>query len=146
MSLRFPLFIDLEGKPVTVVGGGQIGAHRARVLREFGAAVTIISPTLAFPVEGAVHLARPYTPGDLQGAFLAVAATNCRTVNHQIGQEARTLGIPVSVADCREECTFFFPAICMGHGVVAGVSGDGGDHRNTAEAASRLRRTLEDWE
>lgn len=54
MSLRFPLFIDLEGKPVIVVGGGRIGAHRARVLREFGAAVTIISPTLAVPVEGAV--------------------------------------------------------------------------------------------
>lgn len=85
MSLRFPLFIDLEGKPVIVVGGGRIGAHRARVLREFGAAVTIISPTLAVPVEGAVHLARPYACGDLQGAFLAVAATDCREVNHQVG-------------------------------------------------------------
>ena len=146
MSLRFPLFIDVEGKPVIVVGGGRIGAHRARVLREFGAVVTIISPTLAVPVEGAVHLARPYACGDLQGAFLAVAATDCREVNHQVGLEARALGIPVSVADCREECTFFFPALCTGHGVIAGVSGDGGDHRNTAEAARRIRRTLEEWE
>lgn len=77
---------------------------------------------------------------------MAVAATDCREVNHQVGREARALGIPVSVADCREECTFFFPALCTGHGVIAGVSGDGGDHRNTAEAARRIRQTLEEWE
>ena len=82
----------------------------------------------------------------LAGAALAVAATDDRAVNRAVGEEAKVQGIPVSVADCPEECTFFFPALCTGHGVIAGVSGDGGDHRNTAEAARRIRQTLEEWE
>ena len=84
-------------------------------------------------------------PGDLAGAFLAVAATDDREVNRSVGEEARKLGIPVSVADRREECTFFFPAVCEHRGVTVGlVSHSGGDHRRAAEAASAVRKALEE--
>ena len=59
-------------------------------------------------------------------------------------EEARALGIPVSVADAQEECTFFFPAVCLGDGLVAGVVSDGVGHRRTAEAAKAIRKTLEE--
>lgn len=146
MAPRFPLFVDLRGRKAVVVGGGPIALRRVRGLVECGAAVTVISPALARPVEGITHLPRPYRPGDLEGAFLAVAATDDRAVNRQVGEEARAAGIPVSVADCREECTFFFPALCTGSGLVAGVVGDGSDHHKTALAAQRIRKALEGLE
>ena len=144
MSPRFPLFMDLSGKKAVVIGGGQVGLRRAEALRDFGAEVTVISPSLGRPLEGAAHLARAYRRGDLAGAILAVAATDDRAVNHAVWEEARAGGVLVNVCDCRSECDFFFPAICQAGNLVAGVVGDGGDPRRTARAAAAIRKTLEE--
>ena len=144
MSQRFPLFLDLSGKSAVLIGGGAVASRRAAVLLSFGAKVTVISPVLRTPMKGVVHMPRPYQPGDLEGAFLALAATDDRTVNHAVFLEARERGILVNVCDCPEECGFFFPAICRTDSLVAGVAGDGSDHRRTAQAAAAIRKTLEE--
>ena len=146
MSLRFPLFVDLAGKAVVVVGGGAIGLRRAAVLQRFGARVTVIAPEIREKPEGIACLLRSYRPGDLAGAFLAVAATNDRAVNHAVYEEARDRGILVNVCDCPDECDFYFPAICQTETLVAGLVGDGSDHRRTARAAKAVRKTLEELE
>ena len=87
MSLRFPFFVDLSGKKAVVVGGGTVGLRRARVLRDFGAAVTVVAPSLGAPLEGVAHIARRYQAGDLAEAFLAVAATDDRAVNRAVWEE-----------------------------------------------------------
>lgn len=143
---KFPLFLDLNGKKAVVVGGGKIALRRAGVLLSFGAAVTLIAPECEAVPEGARFCRRPYQPGDLAGAFLAVAATNCREVNRRVGQEAKAAGIFVSVADRKEESTFFFPAICTGSGLVCGVVSQGEEHKKTAVAARRVRAVLEELE
>ena len=91
-------------------------------------------------------LLRAYCEGDLAGAFLVVAATNDRRVNHAVYVEAKRRGILVNVCDCQSECDFFFPAICRAETLVAGVVGDGSDHRKTARAAKAIRKTLEELE
>ena len=146
MSLRFPLFVDLAGKAVVVVGGGAIGLRRAAVLQRFGARVTVIAPEIGEKPEGIAGLLRSYQSGDLTGAFLAVAATNDRAVNHAVYEEARDRGILVNVCDCPDECDFYFPAICQTETLVAGLVGDGSDHRRTARAAKAVRKTLEELE
>ena len=145
-SKRFPVFIDLTGRAAVVVGGGAVGLRRAGVLGRFGAAVTVISPQLSGPAEGFWHVPRPYRTGDLEGAFLAVAATDDPQVNAAVGREARRLGLLFNRADCPADCGFFFPAICEGEGLVAGVAGDGRDHRRTARAACRIRQVLEEMD
>lgn len=145
-AYRFPLFLDLNGKKAVIVGGGKIALRRAGVLLSFGADVTIIAPECEAAPEGAAFFQRPYEPGDLAGAFLAVAATNCREINFQVGQEAKATGILVSVADRKEESTFFFPAICTGSGLVAGVVSQGEEHKKTAAAARKIRTVLEELE
>jgi hypothetical protein len=143
-TFRFPLFIDLTGKKVVLVGGGSISARRVGTLRLFGCDIVVISPELSFQQDGIQWLSRAYQTGDLTGAALAIAATNDRAVNHQVGLDAKALHIPVSVADCEEECTFFFPAICAGDQVVAGVVSHGKDHHATARAAKAIRKVLEE--
>ena len=139
---RFPLFVSLEGWRAVVVGGGAVGLRRAEALRRFGAEVTVVSPALARPLEEIRWIARAYAPGDLAGAYLAVAATDRGDVNAAVGREARRLGILFNRSDCPEDCGFFFPALCEGGGLVAGVVGDGGDHKKTARAARRIREVL----
>lgn len=140
---HFPLFIDLTGQKVVLVGGGNIALRRVRTLLQFGAHVVVISPTLHPDMPPVTHIPRPYQPGDLEGATLAVAATNCPETNRQVGQEANARSIPVSVASDASACTFFFPAVCLGEGLVAGVVGDGTDHARTARAARQIREMLE---
>lgn len=141
-SKHFPLFVSLEGKSAVVVGGGTVGLRRAEVLRRFGAEVTVVSPALSGTVEGFRWVPRTYESGDLAGAYLAVAATDCRAVNAAVGREARQAGILFNRSDCPEDCDFFFPAICEGDGLVAGIVGDGSDHRKTAQAAWEIRKVL----
>lgn len=143
---RFPLFLDLTGKSAVVIGGGAVGLRRAEVLRRFGAVVTVISPSLARPVEGVRHIARCYEDGDLAGAFLAVAATDDPAVNEAAGQEARRLGILFNRADNPDGCDFFFPAVCEGGNMVAGLAGDGRDHGKIARTAEKIRKILTNCE
>lgn len=141
---RFPLFLDLTGQKVVLVGGGKVALRRVRTLQQCGADVVVIAPTLHSDMPTVTHISRPYRPGDLAGATLAIAATDCRDTNRQVAQEAKDRGIPVSVADDPTACTFFFPALCVGEGLVAGVVGDGTDHAKTARTARQIRELLED--
>ena len=141
-SKRFPLFVDLTGRAAVVIGGGKVGLRRAEVLRRFGADVTLISPRLCAPLESVRHIPRPYQPGDLAGAFLAVAAADDGAVNAAAGREARERGVMFNRSDCPAECDFFFPAVCEGEGLVAGIAGDGSDHPRTAEAARKIRQII----
>ena len=142
--MHFPMFVDLTHRKVTVVGGGTIALRRVQVLLSFGAQVHMIAPQALSVPEGVSYSCRCYEAGDLEGSFLAVAATDHRAVNHQVGLDAASLGIPVSVADSREECTFFFPAVCQGDNLIAGVVSDGSDHHKTARAARAIRSVLEE--
>ncbi|WP_347563616.1 NAD(P)-dependent oxidoreductase [Pseudoflavonifractor sp. 524-17] len=142
----FPLFVNLRGARAVIVGGGPVAARRAAVLARFGAQVTVVAPCLTGEFGEINHIPRPYRPGDLAGAAVVVAATGDRQVNRQVGEEARRARLPVSVADRREECTFYFPAICEGNQVVAGVVSRGDSHKDAARAAAAIRQALETWE
>lgn len=143
---KFPIFVDLSGRRVVLIGGGTIAARRIAALRLFGCEIEVIAPELKCSAEGLIWKQRSYRTGDLEGAYLAIAATDSREVNHQVGVEAGNLGIPVSVADCESECTFYFPAICTGNDLIAGVVSGGKDHHRTARAAKAIRRALEELE
>jgi len=144
----FPMYVNLPGKRVLVVGGGKIAARRIETLLKFDCDITVVSPE----VENAIlthsrderlklRFGR-YSAGDLEGAELALAATNDREVNRRVGLEAKAQGIPVSVADAREECTFYFPAIVEHDGIVIGLSSQGHSHHGVSALAKKLRWIL----
>ena len=145
-NLRFPLFVDLSGKTAVLVGGGTIASRRIASLRLFGCRIRVIAPELKCSAEGIDFLQRAYARGDLEGAAIAVAATDSREVNHAVWEEARQRGIPISVADCEQECSFYFPAVCTGENLIAGVVSTGKDHHRTARAAREIRKVLEELE
>ena len=142
---RFPLFVSLADKSALVVGAGKIAARRIGVLKHFGAQVRVIAPEKRAEFENE-WIARAFEADDLKGVCLAVAATDDRAVNRQVSVLCAERGIPVSVADCAAESTFFFPAVCEGGGLIAGLVSDGSDHHAVSGMAKRIRALLEENE
>ena len=144
----FPIFINLHGSAVLVVGGGKIAARRASTLLRFGAAIRVVSPRLSPEMsallsrDGVTWLRKEYEPGDMDGAVLAIAATDNRYVNRRIGLDAGERRILVSVADRREECSFYFPAVIEGDHLTAGLISNSGDHHQVKRAAATIRKEL----
>jgi len=149
-KMFFPLFVDLHGRKALIAGGGKIAERRIKVLLDFGADITVISPEVSEYIEhsaslGTIHLQkRKYQGGDVTALtpFLVIAATNKREVNHQITTEAKSLDIPVSVADCRDECTFYFPAIADNGSFIAGLVSKNGDHAEVKQMTVKVKETL----
>lgn len=143
----FPFFCDIARHSAVVVGGGPVALRRVRTLLECGARVRVISPAFDAAFEGLIveRLERVYREGDLDGAVLALAATNDREVNRRVGEDARRKNIPVSVADASEECTFFFPALVARGDIAAGISTGGRSPGLSKRLSGRLREIWPDW-
>ena len=99
--IYYPLFLDLNGKPVVVVGAGKVGLRKTKALLEAGARVTVVSPSCAAEFEAlpVKLIRRAFRLSDIGDAYLAYAATNCREVNQRVAREAKRLRVPVNVAD-----------------------------------------------
>jgi precorrin-2 dehydrogenase/sirohydrochlorin ferrochelatase len=142
MKRYYPIFVDLTGKPVTVVGAGKVGMRKIRGLLDAHARVTVISPEAAGELRGVNWLRRDFRHGDLKGAFLAYAATNVREVNQAITEEALDLGIPVNVADSPADCGFILPARLQFDDLEIAVSTAGTNPGRAAAVRDRIREFL----
>lgn len=142
----YPIVLtQLEQVRCVVVGGGEVALRKVRALLDSGAQVTVISPQLQPQLEewraaGQLHHeARPYRSGDLQGAFLVIAATDRRDVNVSVAAEARERGLLCNIADDPADSTFHTLGSVMRGDVLLAVA-TGGD---SPALAAHIRRKLE---
>jgi siroheme synthase-like protein len=142
----YPIVLtQLDCGKCVVVGGGEVAARKVRGLLDSGAHVTVISPDVRAQIAEwretgqIVHVARPYLPGDLAGAFLAIAATNRRDVNAAVAAEARQRGILYNIADDPSGSMFHTLGAVMRGDVLLAVA-TGGD---SPALAAHIRRKLE---
>lgn len=142
MKRYYPIFLDVEGMEVVIVGGGRVAARKAAGVAEAGARVRVIAPRVAAGLRADEVRRRKYRAGDLRGAVLAFAATDDRRVNHAVAREARRRGIPVNVADAREECTFIVPARVRRGEMQIAISTGGTSPRLAKQLRERLEAEL----
>jgi precorrin-2 dehydrogenase/sirohydrochlorin ferrochelatase len=141
------MFLRLSGKKAVVLGGGPVAARKAASLADAGARVTVISPELSPAFEtlakaGAfIHEARKYRPGDLAGAFLAVAATDDPEANDAAAKEADALGIPVNSANPPAAGNFIVPSSIHRGGLTIAISTGGA----CPALSRRLRQDIESF-
>jgi len=150
-EMFFPLFINMSGRKVLVIGGGSVAERRIHSLAGCGAEIIVITPAAGENVTraalaGMIQLIkRKYNAGDI-GAFMpfiVIAASDDRQINHNVMLESRKLNIPVSVADCRGECTCCFPAIVESGDYIAALVSKNGDHSGVRETAQKMREFLD---
>src|SRR5512134_151641 len=142
----FPLFHDLRGVPVLVVGAGKVAERRIGALVSHGAKVTVVAKRFSPAVkrlveEGLVRgILSPFRPEQLDGMALAFAAASEPAANRAVARQAGIHGIPVNVADVPSECSFILPAVVNGESFTLAIS-TGGKHPGVARA---VREFLED--
>ncbi len=146
-----PVGLDVRGRICIVVGGGQIGTRKVKNLLRAGAAVSVISPEASEEVTqlaeaGQVRwFQREYQEGDLDGAFLVVAATGREDLNAQVVREAATEGSLVCDASSGARSGLIFGALHEEEGVTLAVFTDGQNPSLARRARDRIAELSDDW-
>jgi len=112
----YPVNLKITNRLCVVIGGGVVAARKVGSLLFCGARVRVISPDVVDDIRqlaqaGKIELRqRNYARGDLQGVFLAIAATDRPDVQRQIADEAAGLSVLLNSADDPAVCDFQVPS------------------------------------
>jgi len=138
-SFDYPVYLDLRGVPVLVVGAGPVAARKVAGLAAAGALVCVVAPMVSATLDRALVAElreKPFDDGDLEGVRLVVTATGDRTVDATVAAAATDAGIWVNAADQPDDCSFILPAIARNGPLAVAVS--------TGGASPALARRLRD--
>ncbi|GLZ86935.1 siroheme synthase [Metapseudomonas resinovorans] len=142
-----PLFHNLQGRNVLVVGGGEVALRKARLLADAGARLRVVAPEIDAQLldmveqsAGESHL-RGYQEADLYACVLVIAASDDTALNAEVSAQAQARGIPVNVVDAPKLCSVIFPAIVDRSPLIVAVSSAG----DAPVLARLIRAKIETW-
>ena len=144
----YPAFIDLENRPVLVVGGGIIAQRKVETLLEAGALVTVVSPQIteqldAYGQSNRISVRqRGFIPSDVDGVSLVISATDDPTTQTEVASIAASKNVLVNTVDKPELCSFIVPAILRRGDITIAISTSGKSPSLAAELRARLDRVL----
>jgi precorrin-2 dehydrogenase/sirohydrochlorin ferrochelatase len=148
----YPVFLDIAGKPVVVIGGGEVAFRKVEVLLDADAEVTVVSPALHSGLEALVaagklrHIDREYRPGDVEGYTLAFVGTDDRSANEAVAREGKERGVWVNAVDDPPNCDFIMPGVVSRGGLIIAVSTSGGSPAMARKMREEMEAFLtEDW-
>jgi precorrin-2 dehydrogenase/sirohydrochlorin ferrochelatase len=141
----FPMFLKLEGRNCLVLGAGSVGEQKIRSLLDCGAQIRVVAPWASTEVTSwaksglVTWIPRKFESFDLDGTYLAVAATSDVEVNHAIYREAQSRGILCNVVDDPPYCDFYYGALVRRGQLQIAISTNG----LSPALAQRIRKQLE---
>jgi precorrin-2 dehydrogenase / sirohydrochlorin ferrochelatase len=147
--LETPFYIAclrLGGRRCLVVGGGDVGLEKVEGLLACGADVTLVAPDahpqlVQLSLEGSIRWERrEYERSDLEGSFLAIAATDDTEVNIVVYEDAEARAMLVNVVDVPPLCNFILPAIVRTGPLAIAISTAGA----SPALAKRMKREISD--
>jgi precorrin-2 dehydrogenase / sirohydrochlorin ferrochelatase len=137
--------LRLSRRRCVVVGGGEIGLEKVEGLLACDGDVTLIAPAaepalVEYAREGSITWERrPYAgPTDLEGVFMAIAATDDTNVNIAVYDDAERRAMLVNVVDVPPLCNFILPAIVRTGPLAIAISTAGA----SPALAKRMRREI----
>src|SRR3954464_7083573 len=95
----YPVYLNLQGRRVLIVGAGEVAWQKIPNLLEANARLVVVSPEALPEVQQAAeagHLElrrRGYQTADIEGAELVIAATDAPELQQRVAAEARARGI-----------------------------------------------------
>lgn len=145
----FPLFADLSGREVLVVGGGAVAARKTEALLNAGARVLVHAPALdpaftAWLAAGRVSQREgAFDPGWLDQVWLLVAATDDREFNARLAEEAGRRRCLANIVDDAELSTFQVPAVVDRAPLQVAISSGGAAPMLARQLRARLEAELD---
>jgi siroheme synthase-like protein len=140
----YPVNMLVRDRRVVVVGAGRIAARKIEPLLDAGARVEVVAPDANDEVQGwaddgrLVFHRRPFAPADVEGAWLALTATDDPTVNAAVHEAAEAARVWVNSADDPANCSFTLMSVIRRGDLVVSI-GTGG---RSPALATHLRRRL----
>ncbi|KJG19244.1 sirohydrochlorin ferrochelatase [Photobacterium iliopiscarium] len=140
-----PIFADLKRRPCLVVGGGNSAWRKTRMLLKAGADVGVIATKLNADFTAAIaanqirFVGDTFSPANLDGIFLAIAATPHKALNALVYQSANQRQVLVNVVDDTQRCSFIVPSIVDRSPIIVAISSSG----KAPVLARLLRQKLE---
>jgi precorrin-2 dehydrogenase/sirohydrochlorin ferrochelatase len=143
---KYPVFLELGGRRVVVIGGGAVAVRKVQSLLTAGARVVVVAERvedmLTAMCQGtdAEIITSRYSKSYLAGALLAIAATNDQQLNRQIYKDCQELDVLCNVVDVPELCDFFVPAVVKRGDLQIAVGTEG----QCPAYAGHIRKKLEE--
>ena len=140
----YPLLLDLTGRVVVVAGGGEVATRRVAGLVAAGADVLVVAPQIADEITALDVRTewRPFTGSDLDGAWLAVAATDDADANATVAAAADARRVFCVRADDAAGGTGRTPAVLERDGLVVAVNG-GDDPRRAIAVRNAISTAMD---
>jgi precorrin-2 dehydrogenase/sirohydrochlorin ferrochelatase len=143
---KYPIFLELSGRRVVVVGGGAVAVRKAQALLAAGARLVVVTEridnmlTVLCRGKKAELLKSKYSKDYLAGAVLAIAATNNHKLNRRIYKDCQELEVLCNVVDEPELCDFFVPAVVRRGDLQIAIGTEG----HCPAYAGHIRKKLEE--
>ncbi len=139
-----PISLRPNGRRAVIVGGGAVAARKAESLVRAGFPVFVVAPHIAerlrslLDEHGGAYAVRVYSPEDLAGTALVVAATNDGAVNARVLADARDARVLACDATDAGGGDFTMPATARAGDLTISVDSGG----NAPAFSARLAREL----
>jgi precorrin-2 dehydrogenase/sirohydrochlorin ferrochelatase len=142
---KYPIFLELSGRRVVVVGGGAVAVRKAQMLLAAGARLVIVAEQIEDKLTSLWKGTNPelikskYSKNYIAEAVLVIAATNNSKLNNRIYKDCQELEILCNVVDAPEHCDFFVPAVVKRGDLQIAIGTEG----HCPAYAGHLRKKLE---
>lgn len=116
MAKYYPMMLNIENKECVIIGGGDIAYRKILELIEYGASITLVSPSINEDIKVLVdnksinYIQDIYDKAYVENTYIVVASTNDSRVNNQIFRDCSKRKILVNVVDDPKNCSFIVPS------------------------------------
>lgn len=140
----FPMFVDLQGQDVVVIGAGEVALRKIEQLVKFSPKLTVIAPSIheEIKVLSQTHaitlVQREYVIEDCDNRFLVIGALDDVSEQEKIYTACMSAKTPVNCVDSPLLCSFIFPALIVEGDLCVGINTSG----KAPAVSSALRQFL----
>ncbi len=128
----FPLFVDIEGKNILVVGGGNVAQRKIEKLIIFKPYIHVVAKQVSDHIKNIKEKyknifiqEREFRFSDIEGKDMVIVAVDDLDLQKKIYTECVKKNIPVNSVDSPDYCSFIFPALVVKGDLVIGISTSG---------------------
>ncbi len=127
----YPVNLNLSGKKVLVIGGGNVASRKVKILLEYKAEITILSPKISGTIKelaesGQIKLLnRTFRDGDIKGFDIVFYAATGTSLAKKVAAEAKLEGALLNSAVSPKLSDFYLPAKFERGSLTISISSEG---------------------
>jgi precorrin-2 dehydrogenase/sirohydrochlorin ferrochelatase len=127
-----PMFLNLKGRKILILGGGEIATRKLKVLLDFTNDITVISRSFSDEMQkltkdnGLKNFKKEYKQNDIEGFNILIVAFNDIELQKQIAKQVQGKNYLCNFADLPENCDFNLGAYLKKEDLIISISTNGG--------------------